>query len=122
MTARISLNLGRTGGYRPLLSKLRDAVRSRSRTGAGFMGFSIWKPVLGMSLSLWERDLLPEGEGHEPPFRLIWTPVVIDRPYVRAFSSVGQSRITARRGGQRSKNDCEASADRTLDSNFRTPE
>ena len=23
--------------------------------------------------------LLPEGEGHEPPFRLIWTPLVYDR-------------------------------------------
>src|SRR6266487_4651358 len=24
--------------------------------------------------------LLPEGEGHEPPFRLIWTPVALDNP------------------------------------------
>src|SRR5207249_4194110 len=27
----------------------------RSRVDAGFMGFSIWKPVPGMSLSLWRR-------------------------------------------------------------------
>src|SRR6266487_1398908 len=36
-------------------------------------------------LALRPGHLLPEGEGHEPRFRLIWTPVVIDRPYSQSI-------------------------------------
>src|SRR5439155_1769554 len=93
---RVPLPLG------ALLSKLPDAFRCRSRSDAVFIGFSIWKPVPEMSLSLWEGGakrrvragnapssgpsghLLPEGEGHEPRFRLIWTPVMQARREAQA--------------------------------------
>src|SRR6266545_6937975 len=33
-------------------------------------------------LALRPGHLLPEGEGHEPPFRLIWTPLGTDSGYI----------------------------------------
>src|SRR6266566_3965059 len=103
MTARISLNLGRAGGHRPLLSKLRSRDRRISNANAGsgtatrmptcFGGVPLppgeggakrrvrgvksreCRPSSGAS-----RHLLPEGEGLDLPFRLIWTEMVIDRP------------------------------------------
>src|SRR2546428_12871206 len=67
-----------------LLSKLRDAVRSRSRIDAGFCFGNVPLPLGecgakrrvragNASSSGPSGHLLPEGEGHEPPFRLIWT-------------------------------------------------
>src|SRR5207244_3506270 len=31
--------------------------------------------------------LLPEGEGHEPPFRLIWTPLLVTTKVTKDFGS-----------------------------------
>ena len=59
MRNRVPLPLG------ALLSKLRNAVRSRSRIDAGFMGFSIWKPVSGMSRSLGRGWREAPGEGRK---------------------------------------------------------
>src|SRR6266516_6981941 len=70
-----------------LLSKLRDAVRSRSRIDAGFCFGHVPLPLgeggakrrvrAGNAPSSGPSGhLLPEGEGHEPPFRLIWTLVL----------------------------------------------
>src|SRR6266704_429821 len=69
-----------------LLSKLRDAVRSRSRIDAGFCFGHVPLPLgeggaqrrvrAGNAPSSGPSGhLLPGGEGHEPLFRLIWTPL-----------------------------------------------
>src|SRR5207245_694365 len=79
----------------PLLSKLRDAFRSRSilylETCFGHVPLPLGEggakrrvragnaPSSGPS-----GHLLPEGEGHEPRFRLIWTPVMQARREAQA--------------------------------------
>ncbi len=77
-TGRVPLPLG------ALLSKLRDAIHSRGRVDAGFMGFSIWKPVPGMSLSLWGWREAP-GEGRK---------CTLIRPFGPPFSQRGEVRAS----------------------------